>query len=124
MPRAQQAAVQAAQAQAAAAISSQHAQMPGSPYGSFSPMTPSFGGFGTPGSGFGSPIFQSGYNSGSGFNPDSNIGNRNVYLGNISPETSVEDICNGIRGGVVQQVRHMKDKGIAVSDSPFLCDTC
>ena len=41
--------------------------------------------------------------------------NRTVYLGNIHPETSTEDLCNAIRGGVLQSIRFMPDKHIAVS---------
>ena len=41
--------------------------------------------------------------------------NRTVYLGNIHPETTTEDLCNAIRGGVLQSVRYMQDKHIAVS---------
>ncbi|KAJ7759289.1 hypothetical protein B0H14DRAFT_3165891 [Mycena olivaceomarginata] len=40
-------------------------------------------------------------------------GNRTVYLGNIHPETSTEDLCNAIRGGVLQSIRYMADKHIA-----------
>lgn len=120
MPKAQQAAVQAAQAQAAAAISSQHAQMPGSPFVPFSPMTPSFATFGTPASGFGSPIFQGGIlpADAAGFmDPGSggHVGNRNIYLGNLGPDTTTEELCNNIRGGMLQQIRHMHEKNIAVS---------
>ncbi|KIJ31279.1 hypothetical protein M422DRAFT_267084 [Sphaerobolus stellatus SS14] len=39
--------------------------------------------------------------------------NRTVYLGNIHPETSTEDLCNAIRGGVLQSIRFMPDKHIA-----------
>ena len=42
--------------------------------------------------------------------------NRTVYLGNIHPETTAEDLCNTIRGGVLQSLRYMQDKHIAVSD--------
>ena len=42
--------------------------------------------------------------------------NRTVYLGNIHPETTPEDLCNAIRGGVVQSLRYMQDKHIAVRD--------
>lgn len=42
--------------------------------------------------------------------------NRTVYLGNIHPETSTEDLCNAIRGGVLQSIRFMPDKHIAVSE--------
>lgn len=41
--------------------------------------------------------------------------NRTVYLGNIHPETTMEDLCNAIRGGVLQSIRYMADKHIAVS---------
>lgn len=41
--------------------------------------------------------------------------NRTVYLGNIHPETTAEDLCNSIRGGVLQSLRYMQDKHIAVS---------
>ncbi len=41
--------------------------------------------------------------------------NRTVYLGNIHPETTPEDLCNAIRGGVLQSLRYMQDKHIAVS---------
>jgi hypothetical protein len=40
--------------------------------------------------------------------------NRTVYLGNIHPETTIEDLCNAIRGGVLQSIRYMQDKHIAV----------
>ena len=40
--------------------------------------------------------------------------NRTVYLGNIHPETTPEDLCNAIRGGVLQSIRYMQDKHIAV----------
>lgn len=48
--------------------------------------------------------------------------NRTVYLGNIHPETTPEDLCNAIRGGVLQSIRYLQDKHIAVCfylSSPF-----
>ncbi|TDL16903.1 hypothetical protein BD410DRAFT_886375 [Rickenella mellea] len=39
--------------------------------------------------------------------------NRTVYLGNIHPETTTEDLCNAVRGGVLQSIRYMQDKHIA-----------
>jgi len=39
--------------------------------------------------------------------------NRTVYLGNIHPETTTEDLCNAIRGGVLQSIKYMTDKHIA-----------
>lgn len=41
------------------------------------------------------------------------IGNRTVYLGNIHPDTTVEEICNHIRGGILQNIRHIAEKHIA-----------
>ena len=40
--------------------------------------------------------------------------NRTNYFGNIHPETTTEDLCNAIRGGVLQSIRYMQDKHIAV----------
>lgn len=42
----------------------------------------------------------------------SNLGNRTVYLGNIHPETTVEEICNVVRGGLLHHVRYIPDKHI------------
>ncbi|KAJ3983818.1 hypothetical protein F5890DRAFT_1597026 [Lentinula detonsa] len=39
--------------------------------------------------------------------------NRTVYLGGIHPEITTEDLCNAIRGGVLQSIRYMEDKHIA-----------
>jgi len=39
--------------------------------------------------------------------------NRTIYLGNIHPDTSSEDICNAVRGGVLQSIRYMPEKHIA-----------
>jgi hypothetical protein len=52
------------------------------------------------------------------------VGNRTVYLGNIHPETSTEDLYNSIRGGVLQSVRYMADKHIAVSFFGCLLTRC
>ena len=32
--------------------------------------------------------------------------NGTVYLGNISSETTTEDLCSATRGGVLQSIRH------------------
>ncbi len=40
--------------------------------------------------------------------------NRTVYLGNIHLETTTEDLCNAIRGGILHSIRYMQDKHIAV----------
>ncbi|KAF1803598.1 hypothetical protein FB192DRAFT_1368833 [Mucor lusitanicus] len=47
---------------------------------------------------------------------DHNIGtvaNRTIYLGNIPPDTTAEDLCNVIRGGILSQIRFLPDKHIA-----------
>jgi RNA recognition motif-containing protein len=36
-----------------------------------------------------------------------------VYLGNIHPDTTCEEICNAIRGGILYQIRYLDDKHIA-----------
>lgn len=41
------------------------------------------------------------------------MGNRTVYLGNIHPDTSTEEICNHIRGGILQNIRFIPEKHIA-----------
>jgi len=99
IPKSQQAAAQAAQAVAAQSLVAQSAAVSLSPintnvggFGSFAPYSPfTAEGFGVPGS-----------------------ANRTVYLGNIHPETTTEDLCNAIRGGVLQSIRYMQDKHIAV----------
>ncbi|KAH7043093.1 hypothetical protein BKA57DRAFT_397927 [Linnemannia elongata] len=40
-------------------------------------------------------------------------GNRTVYLGNISPDTTCEDLCNAIRGGILNNIRYFPAKHIA-----------
>ncbi|KAH9834152.1 uncharacterized protein C8Q71DRAFT_163766 [Rhodofomes roseus] len=102
IPKSQQAAAQAAQAAAAQSLVAQSAAA------SLSPMQPN-------GPSFASPL--SPYMP---FSPDGLGGltsaqalNRTVYLGNIHPETTTEDLCNAIRGGVLQSMRYMQDKHIA-----------
>ncbi|CAO3583700.1 unnamed protein product [Absidia cylindrospora] len=41
------------------------------------------------------------------------VSNRTIYLGNIHPDTTCEDICNVVRGGILSQIRYMADKHIA-----------
>ncbi|ETW74682.1 hypothetical protein HETIRDRAFT_430967 [Heterobasidion irregulare TC 32-1] len=97
IPKSQQAAAQAAQAAAAqslvaqsAALSPINTSQPFSPFSPYSPFTPdAMGVAGNQGL------------------------NRTVYLGNIHPETTTEDLCNAIRGGVLQSIRYMQDKHIA-----------
>ncbi|KAG1830189.1 hypothetical protein EV424DRAFT_1470472 [Suillus variegatus] len=94
IPKSQQAAAQAAQAAAAQSLVAQSANLSpaagpnhfGSPYSPYPFATDMTGGQSL---------------------------NRTVYLGNIHPETTTEDLCNAIRGGVLQSVRYMQDKHIA-----------
>ncbi|GAB5589038.1 hypothetical protein Unana1_03938 [Umbelopsis nana] len=41
------------------------------------------------------------------------IANRTIYLGNIHPDTTTEEICNVVRGGILNHIRYMPDKHIA-----------
>ncbi|GAA5872284.1 hypothetical protein JCM3774_003334 [Rhodotorula dairenensis] len=69
-------------------------------------MAAQYGGFG--GLGFGSPQMGFGQNN----DPNAQPGNRTIYLGNIHPEVTTEEICNIIRGGILQQIRYIPDKHI------------
>ncbi|GAA5898717.1 hypothetical protein JCM6882_000906 [Rhodosporidiobolus microsporus] len=69
-------------------------------------MAANYGGFG--GIGFGSPQLGFGQNQ----DPNAQQGNRTIYLGNIHPEVTTEEICNIIRGGILQQIRYIPDKHI------------
>ncbi|GAA5932478.1 hypothetical protein JCM3775_005930 [Rhodotorula graminis] len=69
-------------------------------------MAATYGGFG--GLGFGSPNM--GYAQ--TVDPNAQPGNRTIYLGNIHPEVTAEEICNIIRGGILQQIRYIPDKHI------------
>jgi len=60
-----------------------------------------------------SPLFSSASSAAGSTASVSNAGNRTVYLGNIHPETICEEICNVIRGGILQQIRYMPEKHIA-----------
>lgn len=56
----------------------------------------------------------SGGNNGALMNgPVTAQGNRTVYLGNISPDTTCEDLCNAIRGGILNNIRYFPAKHIA-----------
>ncbi|KAI0061924.1 hypothetical protein BV25DRAFT_1916579 [Artomyces pyxidatus] len=100
IPKSQQAAAQAAQAAAAQSLVAQSAAqlspintsstVPFSPFTPYSPFTP----------------------DGMSMQGSQSL-NRTVYLGNIHPETTPEDLCNAIRGGVLQSIRYMQDKHIA-----------
>ncbi|SCU99866.1 LAMI_0G01354g1_1 [Lachancea mirantina] len=40
------------------------------------------------------------------------IGNRTVYIGNISPRSKAEDVCNVVRGGLLQSIKFIESKRI------------
>lgn len=40
------------------------------------------------------------------------IGNRTVYIGNIHPRSKTEDICNVVRGGILQNIKFLAEKRI------------
>ncbi|CAG8482762.1 5970_t:CDS:1 [Acaulospora colombiana] len=60
-----------------------------------------------------SPLFSSASSAAGSTTSGSTAGNRTVYLGNIHPDTTCEEICNVIRGGILQQIRYMPEKHIA-----------
>lgn len=41
-----------------------------------------------------------------------NVGNRTVYLGSVHPETTIEEICNVVRGGLLHNIRYLPEKHI------------
>jgi RNA recognition motif-containing protein len=107
VPKSQQAAAQAAQAAAAQSLVAQTSLSPmhqgqgtfGSPMTPYLSFAPDLGGM-------------SNMNNLGGLNGNQAL-NRTIYLGNIHPETTTEDLCNAIRGGVLQSIRYMQDKHIA-----------
>ncbi|KAG0657203.1 hypothetical protein C6P45_002511 [Maudiozyma exigua] len=42
----------------------------------------------------------------------SDAGNRTIYIGNINPRSKPEDICNVVRGGILQSIRFIEAKHI------------
>ena len=100
IPKSQQAAAQQAQAAAAQSLVAQSAISP--QQANFSPFTPYASNF--------NPVEMMNANGMAGVQGM----NRTVYLGNVHPETTAEDLCNAIRGGVLQSIRYMQDKHIAV----------
>ncbi|SMN20486.1 similar to Saccharomyces cerevisiae YML117W NAB6 Putative RNA-binding protein that associates with mRNAs encoding cell wall proteins in high-throughput studies [Maudiozyma saulgeensis] len=42
----------------------------------------------------------------------SDAGNRTIYIGNINPRSKPEDICNVVRGGILQSIRFIESKRI------------
>lgn len=41
-----------------------------------------------------------------------NLGNRTVYLGNLHPDSSIEEICNVVRGGILQNIRLISERHV------------
>lgn len=41
-----------------------------------------------------------------------NLGNRTVYLGNLHQDSLVEEICNVVRGGLLQSIRFLKERHV------------
>ncbi|CDR46452.1 CYFA0S23e01134g1_1 [Cyberlindnera fabianii] len=41
-----------------------------------------------------------------------NLGNRTVYLGNLPKDVKVEEICNVVRGGLLQNVKYLQDRHV------------
>ncbi|KAH3684165.1 hypothetical protein WICPIJ_004859 [Wickerhamomyces pijperi] len=41
-----------------------------------------------------------------------NLGNRTVYLGNLPMELKIEEICNVVRGGLLETVKYLSDRNI------------
>ncbi|PPR00073.1 hypothetical protein CVT24_008975 [Panaeolus cyanescens] len=104
IPKSQQVAAQQAQAAAAQSLVAQSAMSP--QQANFTPFTPYNGAPFTPVDMMNANGMSNGMNGVQGMN-------RTVYLGNIHPETTTEDLCNAIRGGVLQSIRYMQDKHIA-----------
>ncbi|WFD34917.1 hypothetical protein MCUN1_001763 [Malassezia cuniculi] len=49
-------------------------------------------------------------------NPDPQyhqFGNRTVYLGNLHPNTTTEEICNHVRGGILESIKYLPNRHIA-----------
>lgn len=41
-----------------------------------------------------------------------NLGNRTVYLGNLPRDVKIEEICNVVRGGLLQMVKYLEDRHV------------
>ena len=116
VPKAQQSAVQAAQAQAQAAMVAQQVNYGGG-YSPYSPVNGAFSPYPN-GTGFASPMFSpsNGERPLSEHVTQHQAGNRNVYIGNIATKASLEDLCDVIRGGAIERIKYLQEKNIAVSD--------
>ncbi|KAI5449008.1 hypothetical protein NCC49_005692 [Naganishia albida] len=136
VPRAQQAAVQAAQQQAAAALS-HTLGIPGGPFPTFNPLSPAAlysADFSNPafaqsgmwnaivaGAAAGGPsngmVGQAGEFGHGGFAaPAVNGGhptNRCLYIGNLPEDATTSDICEGIRGGLLLSIKYIPEKHYA-----------
>lgn len=42
----------------------------------------------------------------------SNLGNRTIYLGNLHPDSTIEEICNVVRGGILQNIRLINERHV------------
>ena len=126
VPKSQQVAAQQAQAAAAQSLVAQQAAAVLTPQqASFSPFTPyAAAAVGAGAGGMANPFTTGSVDmmtannlaAAAAANGMANMQslNRTVYLGNIHPETTPEDLCNAIRGGVLQSIRYLQDKHIAV----------
>ncbi|KAG7532258.1 hypothetical protein FFLO_03653 [Filobasidium floriforme] len=107
VPRAQQAAVQLAQQQAAAALG-HTLGMPGAPFQAFNPLSPAT----LYSSTFHSPVpRQGGFENQDPYNQT--MSNRCIYIGSIPEEAEASDVFDAIRGGLVAQLRYLKEKHYA-----------
>lgn len=43
---------------------------------------------------------------------NANLGNRTIYLGNLHPDSTIEEICNVVRGGILQNIRLIQEKHV------------
>ncbi|GMG26278.1 unnamed protein product [Ambrosiozyma monospora] len=41
-----------------------------------------------------------------------NLGNRTIYLGNLHPDSTIEEICNVVRGGILQNIRLINERHV------------
>ncbi|KAH3666673.1 hypothetical protein WICMUC_005490 [Wickerhamomyces mucosus] len=42
-----------------------------------------------------------------------NLGNRTVYLGNLPKDIKIEEICNVVRGGLLENVKYLQDRHVS-----------
>jgi len=100
--------VQLAQQQAALALG-HTLGMPGAPFQAFNPLSPAT----LYSSQFHSPVpRQNGFENQDPYNQT--MSNRCLYIGSIPPEAETSDVFDAIRGGLVAQLRYLKEKHYAV----------